>query len=162
MKLKDFLLPNSRFAVAALLLAFGAGLHAQTNVLSVTTPPRTVAKRNSVLAAKITVHLKEGYHVNSIKPTEDYMIPFKLTWDKGTFEFVEADYPQAKLEKYEFAPKPIAVYSGNFDIVSKFKVPATAPQGIGVLSGKLRYQACNNTMCLPPKTVDIKMPVETF
>lgn len=159
MKLKDF--SASKVALAA-ALAVACGLNAQTNVLTVTTPPRTTAKRNGTMTAKITVHVKEGYHVNSVKPTEDYMIPFKLTWDKGAFEFVDADYPQPKMEKYDFAPNPIAVYSGTFDIVSRFKVSGSAPQGLSGLSGKLRYQACNSTMCLPPKTIDIKMPVETF
>jgi hypothetical protein len=146
----------------ALLVTCAATAGAQTNVLSVTTPPRTTAKRNGTMTAKITVHVKEGYHVNSIKPTEDYMIPFKLTWDKGTFEFVDAAFPDAQMEKYSFTPTPISVYSGSFEIVSKFKVPANAPQGMGALSGKLRYQACNDSMCLPPKTIDVKMPVETF
>jgi hypothetical protein len=27
-------------------------------------------------------------------------------------------------------------------------------------NGKLRYQASNNSMCFPPKTVDVKLPVE--
>jgi hypothetical protein len=161
MKLKHFLASNG-LVLAAAVAIIADGLSAQTNVLTVTTPPRSTAKRNGAMTARITVHVQEGYHVNSIKPTEDYMIPFKLTWDKGVFEFVDAQYPEPKMQKYAFAPKPIAVYSGTFDIVSKFKVPANAPQGISGLSGKLRYQACNDVMCLPPKTVDIKLPVETF
>lgn len=55
---------------------------------------------------------------------------------------------------------PVSVFSGNFDIATKFKAPATAPVGPAIVSGKLRYQACNDTMCLPPKTIDISLTVD--
>ena len=28
------------------------------------------------------------------------------------------------------------------------------------MAGKLRYQACNNKACFPPKTVEVKLPVQ--
>ena len=71
-----------------------------------------------------------------------------------------AEYPKPHNEKYEFSEKPLSVYTGNFEIVSKFKVPADAQQGPGIALGKLRYQACNNNACFPPKTVEVKLPVD--
>src|SRR5665213_2438521 len=53
------------------------------------------------------------------------------------------------MEKYSFSDQPLAVYTGNFDIVTKFKVPASAPAGPAVISAKVRYQACTDRMCLP-------------
>jgi len=32
--------------------------------------------------------------------------------------------------------------------------------GPAVMTGKLRYQACNDRMCLAPKTLDVSLPVE--
>jgi len=29
-----------------------------------------------------------------------------------------------------------------------------------VLTGKLRYQACNHNACFPPKTIDVKVPAD--
>jgi hypothetical protein len=29
-----------------------------------------------------------------------------------------------------------------------------------VIPGKLRYQACNDRMCLQPKTIDVSLPVD--
>ncbi len=161
MKSKTFLRRTS-FAAAAVLISFVSAAQAQTNVLTVNPSMRTVAKRGGTFSAKVTVQLKPGYHVNSNKPAEDYIIPLRLTWDKGAFELVEVTFPEAKLEKYQFSATPVSVFSGSFDIVSKFKASPSAPAGLGVLSGKLRYQACTETMCLAPKTIDIKMPVETF
>ena len=45
------------------------------------------------------------------------------------------------------------------EIVTKFTVPASAHPGPAVLTGKLRYQACTDRLCLPPKTVDVSLPV---
>jgi hypothetical protein len=63
------------------------------------------------------------------------------------------------MEKYAFSDKPLSVFTGDFTIKTRFEAPATAMSGPAMMSGKLRYQACNHDSCLPPKTVDIKLPV---
>ena len=84
----------------------------------------------------------------------------KLTWTAAPLEVAGVVYPKPQLEKYAFSDKPVSVYTGDFDLVTKFKVPPNAPMGPGVISAKLRYQACTERMCLPPKTVDVSVPVE--
>jgi thioredoxin:protein disulfide reductase len=118
------------------------------------------AKRGTVAEAKIAVSLRDGYHVNSNKPSEEYLIPLRLTWTAAPLEAPETTYPKPKLEKYDFADKPLSVFSGDFEILSRFKVPAGATAGPVVLVGKLRYQACTSSMCLPPKTVEVRLPVD--
>jgi hypothetical protein len=54
----------------------------------------------------------------------------------------------------------LSVFSGDFEIRTRFKVAANAPVGPAVMTGKLRYQACNDRMCLAPKTLDVSLPVE--
>jgi DsbC/DsbD-like thiol-disulfide interchange protein len=127
-------------------------------------PQKVVGKRNAVVQVKIPVTVKEGYHVNSNKPSGDYLIPLKLTWTAtGALEAGEITYPKPLLEKFEFSDKPevpLSVYMGKIDLMAKFKVAANAPAGPGVASGKLRYQACSNKACYPPKTVDISVPYQ--
>jgi hypothetical protein len=122
---------------------------------------KVVGKRNAIVQVKIPVTVKEGYHVNSNKPTSEYLIPLKLTWTStGALEGGEITYPKPLLEKFEFSDKPdepLAVYMGKFDLVAKFKVAANAPAGPGAASGKLKYQACSNKACYPPKTVDVEV-----
>ena len=101
-----------------------------------------------------------GYHVNSNTPSESYLIPLKLTWTPGPLEPVTVVYPKPRMEKYQFSATPLSVYTGNFDLVSKFKAPAAAESGPSIMVGKLRYQACNNNACFPPKSVDVKLAVE--
>jgi thiol:disulfide interchange protein DsbD len=124
-------------------------------------PPQKVAgQRGAELTAKIAVLLGEGYHVNSNAPHEAYLIPLRLTWTPAPLEVETLTYPKARDEKYPFSDQPLAVFTGNFEIATKFKVPADAVSGPAILLGKLRYQACNSNMCFPPKTVEVKLPVE--
>lgn len=106
---------------------------------------------------RTSVQLQGGYHLNSHKPEEPYLIPLRLTWDANAVETVGVDFPEPKKEKYAFSEKPLSVFTGDFAITSTVK-PKVA--GFTVLNGKLRYQACNHNTCLPPKTVDIKIPAD--
>ena len=113
-------------------------------------------KRNASVEARIPVSVLPGFHVNSNKPSEEYLIPLKLTWTAtGALQPGAIVYPKPAEEKYEFAEKPLSVLTGSFDIVASFKVAANASAGPGSAAGKLRYQACNNRACFPPKTVDV-------
>ena len=123
------------------------------------TPPRTVGKRGDVFGTKVTVQLRNGYHVNSNTPADEYLIPLRLTWNASPLQVVDVAYPKPRLENYSFSTKPVSVFTGDFDIVSRFKAPPNSPQGPSVLVGKLRYQACTATACLAPKTVEVRLPV---
>ena len=64
------------------------------------------------------------------------------------------------MQKFSFSDKPLSVFEGEFKVTAKFKIPANAPAGAAKLEGKLRYQACNDRMCLPPRTLDVIVPLE--
>ena len=123
-------------------------------------PLHSVAgKRGDTVEARIPMTVDAGFHVNSNKPAEEYLIPLKLTWTStGALEAGEIAYPKPSLEKYAFTDKPLSVLTGSFEVVAHFKVAGNAPAGPGVAAGKLKYQACNSNTCFPPKTIDVSLP----
>ncbi len=124
-------------------------------------PQKVVGKRNAAVESKIPLSVQPGYHVNSNKPAEDYLIPLSLTWTKpGALEPGAVVYPKPTMEKYEFSEKPLSVFTGNFDLTANFKVAPKAPAGPGAAVGRLRYQACNDRACFPPKTIEITVPYQ--
>ena len=133
---------------------------AQNNqYLTAADPAKVAGKRGAAVQVKIPVTVKQGFHVNSNTPSEEYLIPLKLTWaDTGALEAGAIVYPKPSLEKYEFAEKPLSVYTGSFEITANFKVSAKAAAGPGSAVGKLRYQACSERACFPPKTIDVTVP----
>ena len=132
---------------------------AQTNVLSMPKPEPVAAKAGTTVEVKLPLQLREGYHINSDKPPDPYLIPLRLTWDSGPITVAEVVYPKPETRKVDFFAGPLPVFSGHFELLTRFKVAASVPPGLVNVAGKLRYQACNDRMCLPPKTIDVTVPV---
>jgi hypothetical protein len=145
-------------AILAVCLSLPS-LWAQGNqYLTAEASQKLVAKRGTSAESKIAVSVQPGFHVNSNKPSADYLIPLKLTWTPGgALEPGEVIFPKPQMEKYEFSDEPLSVFTGDFDLIARFKVPAGASQGPGIMLGKLRYQACNHNSCFPPKTVEVRL-----
>jgi len=121
--------------------------------------PKVAGKRGAAVQATIPLAVDPGFHVNSNKPNEEYLIPLRITWKStGALQPGEIVFPKPAQEKYEFTEKPLSIFSGKFAVIANFKVAPDAPAGPGVAVGQLRYQACSDKMCFPPKNVEIALP----
>ena len=129
------------------------------SVLSIAPVPKVHAQRGKELTQKLEAEVQPGFHVNSNAPDDEFLIPLKLTWNKGPLEVLEIVYPKPTREKYSFSDKPLAVFTGKFEIATRFRVSSAAGD-MGVMTGKLRYQACNNKECLQPKTVNVQFSLD--
>jgi len=152
MRLKKYLITIP--GLSALLL-----LGQSSPALNVTPPEPVNAKPGAAFTSKLTATLSEGFHTNSHTPTEQYLIPLTLKWTPGTVEAADIEYPKPEMMKLPFEAKPLSILTGKFAFTTKFKVAAGAQPGPTAVMGKLRYQACNDKSCFPPKTVDVKLPV---
>jgi len=150
-----------RRLLLAVLLCLPSLLAQSNGYLSVGEVPKVAGKRGAAVQVKIPLAVQPGYHVNINKPSEDYLIPLKLTWaSTGALEGSEVVYPKPEMEKYEFSPTPLSVFTGKFDVTATFKVGANAAAGPGAAVGKLRYQACSSKACYPPKTIEVTIPYQ--
>ncbi len=141
-------------------MGLSLSLTAQTDVLTIEKVGKQTWKRGASVTIPLQVKLQPGYHVNSHTPSEAYLIPFRVTWDAKPLESGEAVFPNPKLERYEFAEKPLSVFTGDFAIQAGLRVPDNAPPGLGLAKAKVRFQACSHTYCLPPKTLEVQVPYE--
>lgn len=137
-----------------------AQLNSLSNVLTVSPPEKVVGKRGEVVTADFTIQLRSGYHVNSHTPVDEYLIPLKLSFAPGSVEVQDIVYPKPEMQKFSFSTKPVSVFEGEFKAQAKVKITPNAPRGLTEVPAKLRYQACNDRMCLPPRTLEIKVPLE--
>ena len=98
-------------------------------------------------------HVKDGWHINSNIPKEDYLIPTQLhLTDSTDFKLTKIVYPQAKDIKLDFSEKALSVFEGKIYIGGIIKSANLKPGEYNLIL-KLRYQACNNQSCLPPSSV---------
>jgi DsbC/DsbD-like thiol-disulfide interchange protein len=105
----------------------------------------------------VVVEINDAYHMNSHKPSDAYLIPTTLTPKlPDGFTLVDSIYPPGHDKKFSFADKPLNVYAGKVTLRLKLTATDKAPMGDTTIPITLRYQACNNSACLPP----VKIPVE--
>lgn len=117
------------------------------------------AKLGSTIEVHLPLELRGGFHVNSNKPLDKTLIPLKVTWQDGLLGATEVVFPKPVVEKYKFSKDLMSVYTGNFEVVTRFKVAPTAPLGPTAINGEVRYQACNDNGCQFPTTLKVAIQV---
>lgn len=125
-------------------------------------PDRTGYEPGEEVEIAALLEIEEHWHTNSHQPTYDYLIPTTLTlfvpegWPEPTIE-----YPEPILGTFTFAEEPLSVFEGSTVIRASFRIPDDAPHGLAQVRGELRYQACDDTTCLPPVTTTaaVEIPV---
>lgn len=105
----------------------------------------------------VVVHIADGYHMNSHHPSESYLIPTTLTAQPPAgITLTDTVYPDGHDQKFSFSPdKPLNVYDTAVTLRVRVAADKTLALGPLTLPLTLRFQACNNTACLPP----VKVPV---
>jgi len=100
--------------------------------------------------------------MNSNKPSEDYLIPTTITPDPPAgIRVVETTYPAGQMKTFTFSPnKPLNVYTDAVTLRLKLAAEDSAPLGAMAIPVTLRYQACNDTACLPPVRVPVTINVD--
>ena len=118
-------------------------------------------KRGGAAQVLVAIEVDDGYHINSNRPAEKYLIPTALKLDRANgLTTTPVSYPKAKLRKFEFSQKPLSVFEGKSVLKFTVRALSSAAAGSQTLKGKLRVQACNNQQCLRPETIDVSIPLQ--
>jgi hypothetical protein len=144
--------------------ALAASALAQTKGPSVTIAPvdTVTAPRAAQTMVNLNFRVAHGFHINSNTPKSEFLIPTSLKMDLPTDIILgKIDYPAGKDVTFPFSPdETLNVYSGDFTIaVAVHPLHAVQP-GKYVMHGVLRYQACDNAQCFPPKTLPVSFDVK--
>ncbi|MGD0293762.1 MAG: protein-disulfide reductase DsbD domain-containing protein [Terracidiphilus sp.] len=107
----------------------------------------------------IALHFRvaPGLHINSHTPSERELIPATFSIPAGSdVHLVRIVYPPGTDFALPLDPNTkLSVYSGEFIL----KARIVAPPGNHLIEAKLRYQACDNNACMPPKTITVAIDV---
>jgi len=160
--------------VRSALLALAAGLALLAGTAVSETAPETPSwvtplpvSRISVAAgkpAKVQLRFKvaDGFHINSHKPGSELLIPTSLQLNPPTDIGVGSiTYPKGHDFALAIAPgEMLNVYTGEFTISAKVSATRTASPGKYKVHGQLKYQACNDRSCFPPKLAPVEFEVK--
>jgi thioredoxin:protein disulfide reductase len=116
--------------------------------------PLTATMRVAGAEAVVEVTIAPGWHVNAHDPTDKFLVPTTLdVTPPAGVRAGEVRYPQAVEKALEFSEgKKLRLYEGRVELVATLAGTAAGPEPF---HAKLRYQACDATTCLPPRTLEL-------
>ena len=114
------------------------------------------------LQAVVTMSIEDSWHINSNRPTLEWLIGTVLTIDLPDYiQLADIQYPAYKEYEFSFAAgEPLHVYEGVAPIYMTFDILEDAPEGLTELSGTLRVQACDDMTCLAPSNIPVELAFE--
>jgi len=148
---------NLLFAVAAAMTLYAAPPDPVAWKLQ---PPAKPVKAGTRFQVKLVAAIEAGWHLYSLKPVAEGPIPtriwiadgqpFQLAGGVGAAEPVTVQDPALGME--------VEMYEGEAAFTLPVQATASAA-GAQKLVVNASYQACNNKLCLPPKTVKTELPL---
>jgi hypothetical protein len=130
--------------------------------ITMTEAPITVVTRGKGASVDLHFRVGAGFHVNSNTPTQDYLIPTALKLNAPTDIVVgRITYPPGEEMAFTFAQEEkLSVYSGAFTIGVIVRPLASVLPGKYEFRGNLKYQACDNAACYPPKQLPVSFEIK--
>ncbi len=109
----------------------------------------------------IVANIKQGFHINSHKPLDKFLIPMAVNFDeRESVVFGPVSYPEPVLKSFSFSPNKVSVYEGKISIYAQGKLAEDISLGDIKVSGKLAYQACDDQKCFMPQAVRFEIPLK--
>jgi hypothetical protein len=135
-----------------------------SNAARVTVAPvaQVTAMRTKDTVVDLDFRVTPGFHINSNAPKSEFLIPTKLNMDVPTdIALGKIEYPAGQDVSFPFSPdEALNVYTGDFTVkVAVHPLHSVVP-GKYVMHGFLRYQACDNAQCFPPKNLPVNFEVK--
>jgi len=152
--------PSTRSALRLLLLpllllACLSSLHAQAShvVTWSLSAPAAPAAADKPIRAQLTAQIAEGWHIYALTQIAGGPNPMTLVVaDESRFRLVGAPSAPAPIKKYDenFAMDTV-LYEGSPRFVLNLRALPEALGKSSPLVVNVRYQACNETTCIPPR-----------
>jgi len=140
------------FALGLFLIAAGVLTGANAQSISGSIAGGTITRGKSARAT-VVLSIPGGLHVNSSRPGSEYAIPTSVRASSVRGVRIGAvSYPRGRNRKFEFSENSINVYEGRTSFSFNVTVPENFKGDSVTVNVSVKYQACTNEVCYPPKT----------
>ena len=143
-------------AILSFGILFCAGVSANSQKITGSIGNGTVA-RGASAKGSVVLSIPGGLHVNSSRPNSQYAIATNVRVSGQGLKTSTIRYPAGRNRKFSFSENEINVYEGR----TVFPFSVTVPANFGGDSIKVRavvkYQACTEEVCYPPKTKEVTL-----
>lgn len=119
------------------------------------------APKGKPVRVAIVIDVPSGYHINSNRPLESYLIAtsLKVEPENGLRAGV-VTYPRPVLRTFKFSNKQLSVYEGQARLKFSISIPANYSEGSVKIKARVRLQSCNDEVCFPPKNYDLDLKID--
>lgn len=147
--------------IFSVLLTAATALAAPGHVTLDIEVPAGGAPRGGRMPFEVLATIEPGWHINGHKPAQPFLIPTELSFtlaagvSTGTVE-----YPPPQKKRFAFSgTDELLVYEGKLGLAALLEVPKDFSGTEITLEAVLRYQACNDSTCLPPTTARTELTI---
>ena len=113
--------------------------------------------RGTAAKATVVMSFPSGLHANSNRPGSEYAIPTTVRASASGIKIGAVSYPRGKNRKFEFSENTLNVYEGRTTFTFPVTVPPTYKGSTVKVNVTVKYQACTNEVCYPPKSKQVTL-----
>lgn len=150
--MKNSVLISYLFALLSFLMAADSGTKAQTVTGSI---DKGVVSRGDTAKGRLVMTIPGGLHVNSNRPSSQYAIATTVRVTAAGVRLGPVMYPRGKNRRFQFSDEPINVYEGSTVFRFAIRIPETFRGNTIRVRASVRYQACTDEVCYPPRSKDV-------
>jgi len=110
--------------------------------------------RSKTEPGEVVLHLEiaDGWHVNANPASLEFLIPTRVRAVRADTR-IGIEYPAGTRYHPRFSPEPLSVYADEVEIAVRSDAPLAGGEKLA-----LTFQACDDSTCLPPETVELAVP----
>ena len=118
-------------------------------------PVEQFARENSY-PLLIELNIKKGWHINSNKPLEKFLIPTEINFTEiNRITYGNIHFQNPILKKFSFSDSKVSVYEDRIYIYSSVTImPDYHPDSLKI-TAFLTFQACDDQSCLVPEKIEL-------
>jgi len=129
---------------------------------SASTDGRNPVKKGSNLTIDLAGKALDGWHVYGLAQEPNGPTPLRITLDENTTAEVRGALSGTEPIKRQDSSFNLEtqIYEKDFSLHLPARIKQSADAGKQSISVSVRFQACNDHICLPPRTVHLSVPIE--
>lgn len=156
-----------RFLVSVILILFlgvpaAASMAGDAPVLVEVIHSRDQYPAGAVYPLLLQLRIPDGWYIHGPPEEEpgDDLIPTTITFEESPgLEVRLVRFAEPKPVTLPFQPEPVRLFEGTVLVRVQIAVDEDASPGDRAVEGRLSYQACSTSVCLPPESSRIEIPM---
>jgi hypothetical protein len=141
--------------ISSLMFTTGTMVSQTKDLVTVESPDDFSVSPGESKDVEIRITVKAGFRVQANPAANEFLIPLtlELECEEGTLEVDEIRYPEGETYRIKGSEEDLLTYEGTFTLSATIQALDSAEEGVSQAQGQLRYQACDDRVCLPPATL---------